>query len=64
MEFPSAPECPATAWSDDDWITVRDGVRLDGKRKHQRLCEGTPRCKPAGTGRLSIQSFAVAVVDR
>ena len=42
MENPPASECPTTDRSDDVRDSVRNGIRLDGERKHQQLCEGTP----------------------
>ena len=53
-------ERPAADRSDDVRESVRNGVGLDGKRKHQRLREGTPGCRPVGTGRLFNRSFTVS----
>ena len=54
MENPSAPKRAAADRSDDERISVRDDITMDGERKHQRLCEETPRCGPvsAGMGRF------------
>ena len=35
MEDPPASKCPATGRSDDVRDPVRNGIRLDGKRKHK-----------------------------
>jgi hypothetical protein len=55
MENPPASERPAADRSDDVRDSVRNGIRLDGERKHQRLREGTPGCKPVGAGRFSFK---------
>jgi len=57
LEDPPASERPVPDRGDNVREPVRDGGRLDGERKHQRLREGTPGCKPVGAGRLLIQSF-------
>ena len=41
MERPSPSECAATARRDGDRYPIRDGIRVDDKREHQRVCEGT-----------------------
>jgi len=51
---------PATDWSDNVQGQVRNGIRLDGERKHQRLREGAPRCRQVGIGRLFVQVSAIA----
>jgi hypothetical protein len=60
VEIPPASERPVTDRSDDVRGSVRNDIGLDGKWEHQRLCEGTPGCKPIGPGRLSIQKLAVS----
>jgi len=56
MEISSASEHPATNRSNDDRGPVRDGIRLDGEWKHQRLRRETPRRGPARACRFSIQN--------
>ena len=58
MEIPPASEHPAADRSDDVRGPFRNDIGLDGERKHQRVREGTPRCKPVGTGRLFFQNLA------
>ena len=55
LEDPPASERPTTDRSDDVRDSVHNGVRLDDERKHQRLREGTLRCKPVGAGRIFTQ---------
>ena len=59
VENPPASERPTTNRSDDDRDSVRNGLRLDGERKHQQLCEGTPECGPVGAGGPFAQNLAV-----
>jgi len=54
VESAPASEHLATHRSDDVRNPVRDGIGLDGERKHQRLREGAPGRKSVGTGRHSI----------
>jgi len=54
MENPPTSECPSPGRGDNVRESVRDGVRLDGERKHQQFREGTPRCRPVGTGELFV----------
>ena len=54
MESSPASKCPASDRSDDVQDPVRNGVRLDGKWEHQRLCEGTSGSKPVEAGRISV----------
>ena len=58
MEDPPAPERPTADRSDGVREPVRNGIGLDGKRKHQRVREGAPGCQPVGTGRLCVQSLS------
>jgi len=44
MENPPAFERPATDRSDNVRDSLRNGISLDGERKHQRLREGASRC--------------------
>jgi hypothetical protein len=53
VENPPASECPAADWSHDVRDPVRNGIGLDGEWEHQPICEGTPGCKPVGTGRIA-----------
>ena len=59
MENPPTSECPTTTRSDDVRDSVRDGIRLDGKWKHQRVREDASGCKPARPGKPFIQSITV-----
>ena len=59
VEKPSTSECPAADRSNNVRNSVRDGVRLDGEWKHQRLREDTSRCKPLGAGGFFGQSRTV-----
>ena len=59
MEGAPAPKHPTTDRSDNVRDQVRNGIRLDGEWKYQRLCEGMPGCKPVRAGRFLIQSLAV-----
>jgi serine/threonine protein kinase len=63
VEKSPAPECAATDGSSDDRDSVHNGIRVDGAWKHQRLREGTSRCRPAQACRFSVQSLAVSSVD-
>ena len=54
MEHPPASEHPAPGRSDNVREPVRNGVRLDGERKHQRLREDTPGRKPLGTSTFFV----------
>ena len=56
LENSTTSECLATDRGDDIRDSVCNDIGLDGKRKHLRLREGTPRCEPIGTGRLFAQS--------
>jgi len=62
MEDPPASEHPAPGRSDNVREPVRNGVRLDGERKYQRLREDTPGCEPVGTGALSVVSTLVLLM--
>ena len=57
VENPPTSKHPVADRGDDVRDSVCDGIRLDGRRKHQRLCEGTPRCKSVGTGMLLTQDL-------
>jgi hypothetical protein len=57
VENPPTPKHPIADRSDDVRDPFRDGIRLDGGREHQRLCEGTPGCKSVGAGILLTQNF-------
>ena len=59
MEISSTFERPAADRGDDVRESLRDGIGLDGERKHQRLREGTPECKSNRAGRLFVESLAV-----
>lgn len=39
MEDPSTSKCSAISWGDDVRESACDDIRLDGKRKYQRLCK-------------------------
>jgi len=64
MENPPTPQCPVADRSDDVGESVRNDIGLDGEWKHQRLCEGTPGCKPIGTGKFSVQNLTRFVSSR
>ena len=49
MEGPSSPERVAAAGRDHGRDPFRDGIGVDGKREHQRICEGGDRHRSAGT---------------
>jgi len=38
---PPSPECAAAVGRDDDREPVCDGVGVDGKWEHRRVCEST-----------------------
>jgi hypothetical protein len=57
VEDTPTSEHPAADRSDDVRDSVCDGIRLDGQRKHQQLCEGAPGCESVGTGRLLAQTL-------
>ena len=59
MEDSPASKRATVNRSDDVRCSVRDGIGLDGKWKHQRLCEDKPECKPDRAGKLFIESLAV-----
>jgi len=59
MENASASERAAADRSDDVRDSLRNDIELDGERKHQRLREGTPGCKPFGAGGSFNRSLAV-----
>jgi len=59
VESPPASERSATDRSDNVRVSVCNGVRLDDQWKHQRLHKGTPRGRPSGAGKPSIQSCTV-----
>jgi len=61
MEDPSAPKRAAVDRGDDDRGSVRNGIRVDGKRKHQRVREGKSRYRSAGARGFSIWSLAVTI---
>ena len=44
MEHPSPSQRATTARRDDDRESIRDGIGVDGKREHQRVCEGGSQC--------------------
>ena len=48
MESPPSSECAATVRCDDDRGSVHNGLRVDGKWYHHRVCEGTCRCRSYG----------------
>ena len=57
VEGPLASEHHAAGGSDDVREQLSDGVRLDGKQKHQPLREGTPGHKPGEVGMLLHSRF-------
>ena len=57
VEVAPTSKYPIADRSDDVRDSIRNGFRLDGRRKHQRLREGTPRCKSAGAGMLLNQNL-------
>ena len=52
MESPRPPEHTAVVRRYDGGESVRDGIRVGGEWKHQRVCEGKARCRSPGTGML------------
>jgi hypothetical protein len=55
VENAPASECPTADRSNNVRDSVRDGIGLDGQRKPQRLCEGTPGHKPIGAGGFPLR---------
>ena len=56
MEGPPSPKCVATVRCDDDRESVRDGIRVDGKWKHQPIYEGGYQGGSLGTCMFLIQN--------
>jgi hypothetical protein len=54
MEDPSSSKCVAVAGCNDVRESVRDGIGLDGRWQHQRVCEGA-------CGRRSVEACTYAV---
>ena len=54
MEVSSASERVAASRSDDDGDQVRNGVRVDVEREHQRVRDSTSGCESVRTCKLSI----------
>ena len=48
--------------SDYDRYSIRDGVGVDGKWKHQRVCRDASGYRPVGTGEFSARSFTISVL--
>ena len=44
VEGPLPPKCAAALGCDNDYKSVCDGVRMDGKWQYQPVCEGPSRC--------------------
>ena len=59
VENPPASERRAADRCYDVRDSVRDGIRLDGKWKHQRVREDASGCKPVRPGKPFIQSITV-----
>jgi len=59
VEDPPASKRPAIIRSDNVREPVCNDIRLDGKRKHQRLREGVPGRKPVGAGRRFVHHLLV-----
>ena len=55
VEIASTSECAVIDRSDNDRDPLRDGIRVDGGRKHQSVHEGTSRRRPVGACRFFIQ---------
>jgi hypothetical protein len=58
VEIPPASEHPAADRRDDVRGPFRNDIGLDGEWEHQRVREGTPGCKPVGTGKPFSQTLA------
>lgn len=59
MEGPSASKYSTTIRGDDEQVPFRDGIRVDGERKHEPISEGEPERRPIGTSmRPTQRSFA------
>ena len=48
--------------SDCNWYPIRDGVGVDGKWEHQRVCRGASGHKPVRTGGFSARSPTISVL--
>ena len=59
VENPSTSKCAATHWGDDDRDSIRNGIRVDGKWKHEQLREGTSGRSSVRACRCSIRSLVV-----
>jgi len=64
MEGSLSSKCATVVRRDDDRHSVRDGIRVDGERYHQRFCEGGQQrrsietCMPSLHSRLSSSLVA------
>jgi hypothetical protein len=56
VEVPPPSERAAVVGRNDDRESVRNGIRVDGKRQHQPVCEGKYRHGSVGTRMLFVQS--------
>jgi hypothetical protein len=59
VENTPASKRPAAYRSDNVRGSFRNDIRLDGKWKHQRLCEGAPGCEPVKPGKFFIRNLTV-----
>jgi hypothetical protein len=55
VEVPPPSERAAVVGRNDDRESVRDGIRVDGKRQYQPVCEGKCRHGSVGTRMLFVQ---------
>ena len=59
MEKPSASKHATADRSDDGRESVRNGIRVDGTWKHQRLRKGTSRRRSARACKFSIKNLVI-----
>ena len=57
VEIPSTSECPTTNRNSNVGESIRDGIRLDGKREYQRIYQGA-----SGGGSLQACGFYIEVL--
>ena len=62
MEIPSTSECPSPGGGDDVRESVRHGIRLDVKWRHQRIHRIKPGRGPAQTRRSSFGNTVVFLI--
>ena len=55
MERPPSSKRTATVRRNGIREPVRDGIRVDGEREHQRICEGRSQSGSVGTCMLLVR---------